>query len=102
VKVKEGRWGLQPAKALINRHAASTYLPDTAATGRIPEAAELLSERLGVAVVPRTLQSYLDGQAVPPAEIRLGLAEVLDRAPEECWTSAVLAATYVGPRGFGA
>jgi hypothetical protein len=101
VKVKEGRWGLQPAKSIINRNAAATYLRDTAANGRIPEAAELLTDRLGFEVKPRTLQAYLDGHNVPPAEIRLGLAELLDRDPAQCWTADVLAATYVGPRGFG-
>jgi hypothetical protein len=101
VKVKEGRWGRQPAKAMINRYAATTYLPDNS-TGRIPEAAAMLTERLGFEVKPRTLQAYLDGHNVPPAEIRLGLAELLNRDPAECWTPDVLAATYVGPRGFGA
>jgi hypothetical protein len=101
VKVKQGRWGLQPAKAMINRYADTTYLPDNL-TGRIPEAAELLTDRLGFEVKPRTLQAYLDGHNVPPAEIRLGLAELLNRDPAVCWTPELLAATYVGPRGFAA
>jgi hypothetical protein len=45
-----------------------------------------------------TLRAYLTGRNLAPAEIKLGLAEFLDVAVDQCWTPAVLAATYGGPR----
>ncbi len=96
---KRSRYGIQPAKGMLNGWANTPFQRNNR-NGRIARASRLLSERLGVEVKARTLQAYLDGHNLPPAEIRLGVAELFGCDPAECWTREVLAATYVGPRGF--
>lgn len=91
---KSGRYGLQPALALINTSSRYKLLGVPGSTGRIAEAARLLGVEAG------TLRAWLTGSNVAPAEYKLRLAEEVLGVPiERCWTAEYLATVYVGPRG---
>ena len=99
-------WGNQPCK----RGRPSMLVPNSGGypeagygvsgyPSPLPAVCEQLSALVGFEVSPRRLRAWIDGCSVPPAEIKLGLAQVLGMEPEECWTQAVMEATYSGPRG---
>lgn len=104
------RWGPQPCKylrgvALVpNGDGRVIAHPDD---GRgiagypspIPGVCEQLSELVGFKVTPKRLRAWIDGCTLPPAEVKLGLARVLGKLPRQCWSHAVMEATYSGPRG---
>lgn len=100
---KAGRYGIQPCKRLIVGIRSTLTMHSSSSGGRpgtgVPALAARLSELVGWEVRPRTLRAWLDGYAIPPAEVKLGVAQVLGVPVEKCWTPEVLAATYSGPRG---
>lgn len=91
--------GPQPALALINPPKLAPA-GGWKRGGRIPLVSRALSRLLGFEVNEKTLVGYLNGTNQPPAEVLLGLAEVLDVEITDCWTAETIAANYVGPRGF--
>ncbi len=97
----ETRWGRQPAWEALRRWADAESFDTATDREALSLAARYLSADTGREVKPQTLRAWLDGYNTPPAEIKIGLAEVLCVAPADCWTADVLAATYCGPRGFG-
>ena len=97
----ETRWGQQPAWEPFRRWAEDECFDAATDREALSLAARYLSADTGREVKPQTLRAWIDGYNMPPAEIKLGLAEILGVEPEDCWTPAVLAATYAGPRGFG-
>lgn len=99
MRAQSGTYGTQPAKGIINRNSKHDFMPRDGRAGRIVRTARLLGEVLGREVKAGTLQAWLDGRNLPPAEVKIGLAQLLGVEIERCWTPEVLAATYVGPRG---
>jgi hypothetical protein len=91
-----GPFGRQPCKRFVV--PSSQFVTIRATNGRTPELAERVSHLVGHEVQAQRLRRLCDGHNAPH-EYKIAAAQVLGLRLEECWTPAMLAAPFTGPRG---